>query len=221
MAELERVLGAYPGDRTQDLVLPHPSGDWMNRATVTAVVAGVAVSLKAGVPMPGVSSAEIETARPLRHAAVDGAGPGAGLGVQLPEDAPGDSGDKATFSAEYDLNESTGLDRHGANSHSARQSRGEIGELIDFDPHDPGEHPALSGIYVLYDISERPLYVGQGKAIDKRIRDHNDKFWFRSPIVESASYVQIDDKELRERVEAVLIKFLKSNAVINKRLVDR
>jgi hypothetical protein len=74
---------------------------------------------------------------------------------------------------------------------------------------------------VLYDISQRPLYVGQGKVIDKRIRDHNDKFWFRSPIVETASFVQINSRELRERVEAVLIKFMKNNAVINKQHVDR
>jgi len=73
----------------------------------------------------------------------------------------------------------------------------------------------------LYDISDRPLYVGQGSAIDKRVRSHNEKFWFKPPIVESASYVRIDDKTLRERVEEVLIKFLKSNAIINKRFVDR
>ena len=74
---------------------------------------------------------------------------------------------------------------------------------------------------MLYDISGRPLYIGQRMSIDKRLRNHNDKFWFKPPIVQTASYVQIDEKPLRERVEAVFIKFLKSNAVINKRLVDR
>jgi hypothetical protein len=74
---------------------------------------------------------------------------------------------------------------------------------------------------VLYDISDRPLYIGQGMSIGKRLRNHNDKFWFKPPIVQTASYVQIDEKPLRERMEAVLIKFLNSNAVINKQLVDR
>ena len=74
---------------------------------------------------------------------------------------------------------------------------------------------------MLYDISGRPLYIGQRMSIDKRLRNHNDKFWFKPPIVQTDSYVQIDEKPLRERVEAVFIKFLKSNAVINKRLVDR
>ena len=96
-----------------------------------------------------------------------------------------------------------------------------IRELIEFNPHDPKDYPTVGGIYVLYDISDRPLYIGQGRSIDKRLRNHYDKFWFKPPIVQSTSYVQVDEKPLRERVEAVLIKFLKSNAVINKRLVDR
>ncbi len=96
-----------------------------------------------------------------------------------------------------------------------------IGEFIDFNPHDSKDYPTVGDIYVVYDISDRPLYIGQGMTIDKRLRNHYDKFWFKPPIVESASYLQIDDKPLRERVEAMLIKFLKSNAVINKQLVNR
>jgi len=96
-----------------------------------------------------------------------------------------------------------------------------VGELIDFDPHNDDDLPSVPGIYVLYDISERPIYVGQGADIKKRIRDHRDKFWFKSPIVQTGAYVEIDDKALREKVETVLIRFLKSNAVINKQNVDR
>jgi hypothetical protein len=96
-----------------------------------------------------------------------------------------------------------------------------VGDLTEFDPHDPRDYPTVAGIYVLYDVSDRPLYIGQGGSIDKRLRSHRDKFWFKSPIVESASYVRIDNKSLRERVEAILIRFLKSHAVINRKLVDR
>jgi hypothetical protein len=96
-----------------------------------------------------------------------------------------------------------------------------IGELIEFDPYKPELYPRVGGIYVLHDICERPLYVGQAKSINSRLRNHHDKFWFKSPIVESGSYIRIDDKELRERVEAVLIRFMKSNAVINKWFVNR
>lgn len=96
-----------------------------------------------------------------------------------------------------------------------------VGELIDFDPHSDDDRPAVAGIYVFYDISQRPIYVGQGGDIRSRIRDHKDKFWFRQPIVENAAYVRIADKMLREKVETLLIRFLKSNAVINKQHVER
>ena len=85
-----------------------------------------------------------------------------------------------------------------------------------------GRRPnSAGGICVCYDISDRPIYVGQGSSIKTRIRDHSDKFWFGPPIVETGSYVQIDDKDLRVKVETLLIKFLKSNAVINKQSVER
>lgn len=96
-----------------------------------------------------------------------------------------------------------------------------LGSLEDFDPHSEGERPSAPGIYVLYDISERPIYVGEGGNVKKRIQDHEEKFWFKRPIVETASWIKVDDNILRKQIEAILIKFLKSNAVINKQLVDR
>jgi len=35
-----------------------------------------------------------------------------------------------------------------------------IGELVDFNPYDPKDLPAKPGVYVFYDISGRPIYVG-------------------------------------------------------------
>lgn len=96
-----------------------------------------------------------------------------------------------------------------------------LGALEDFDPHVDSERPAQSGIYVLYDISERPVYVGEGGNVKKRIRDHEEKFWFKRPVVESASWIKVENAELRKQVETILIKFLKSNAVINKQNVER
>lgn len=96
-----------------------------------------------------------------------------------------------------------------------------LGEFIEFDPHNAEDIPAEPGIYMLYDISERPIYVGQAGNIRSRISDHIDKFWFKQPIVEAAAYVKIQDRSLREKVEKLLIRFLKSNAVINKQGVDR
>lgn len=98
---------------------------------------------------------------------------------------------------------------------------GGIGSLTDFDPHKEEEYPDEAGVYVFYDISDRPIYVGQSKNISSRIKGHGDKFWFHSPIVNNAAAVTIKQEGLRKSVEKLLIKFLKSNAVINKHYVNR
>jgi len=96
-----------------------------------------------------------------------------------------------------------------------------LGTLEDFNPHDTDDRPKAPGVYVFYDISDRPIYVGQAGDIAKRVKDHEDKFWFKDPVVSNAAYVEIRDMPLRRQVEQVLIKFLKSNAVINKQSVER
>lgn len=97
-----------------------------------------------------------------------------------------------------------------------------VGQLTDFNPHDEADFPNDPGVYVFYDISDRPIYVGQSANIKRRIRaDHVEKFWYKSPIVERAAYVLVGDEVLRKQLEETLIKFLKSNAVINKKGVSR
>lgn len=96
-----------------------------------------------------------------------------------------------------------------------------VGEFQDFDPHDSADWPTEPGIYVFYDISERPVYVGMASDIAARIRGHEDRFWFKRPIVERASYIPVKEMKLRKQIETILIKFLKSNAIINKQGVER
>lgn len=96
-----------------------------------------------------------------------------------------------------------------------------VGRLTDFDPHDSDDLPEGPGVYVFYDISQRPIYVGESRDMARRIGEHSDKFWFRAPIVASGSYVSVSVERLRKQVEQVLIRFLKSNAVINKQHVER
>ena len=96
-----------------------------------------------------------------------------------------------------------------------------VGEFFEFDPHNKNDWPDVPGIYVLYDVSERPIYVGQGSSIKKRIQDHEEKFWFKAPIVSTAAYIKVDDGSLRKKIEIILIRFLKRNAVINKQNVER
>lgn len=92
-----------------------------------------------------------------------------------------------------------------------------LGSLTDFDPNAQPDWPQCSGVYVLYDISQRPIYVGKAtKNISNRLRSHLSTFWFRTPIVHFGSYIEVKDPRLCHQLEQVLIKFLKSSAVINK-----
>jgi len=96
-----------------------------------------------------------------------------------------------------------------------------VGTLVDFNPHNIDERPLCSGIYVFYDISDRPIYVGESRNIRNRIKQHEEKFWFKSPLVEHAAYIDINDDKLRKGIEQILINFLRSNAVLNKQHVSR
>jgi len=96
-----------------------------------------------------------------------------------------------------------------------------IGEFLDFNPSDSSDWPQESGVYVLYDIASRPTYVGQGINIARRIKDHEQAKWFIQPFVQTASFIRIEDKEQRQKIEKILIKFLKNNALVNRQLVER
>ena len=93
--------------------------------------------------------------------------------------------------------------------------------MIDFDPYDAKEIPNKPGVYVLYDISQRPIYVGKANKISGRLHDHSSRFWFKRPLVETGAYIEISNEELRDQIETVLIQFLKNNAVINKQKTVR
>jgi len=95
------------------------------------------------------------------------------------------------------------------------------GVLVDFDPEDFKSLPTGAGVYVLYDISERPIYIGQSENLRRRMGQHFTEFWYKSPIVETGSYVLVGDAKLRKQLEEILISFLKSNAVVNTQHVDR
>ena len=96
-----------------------------------------------------------------------------------------------------------------------------IGELIDFNPYEQAEIPTKGGVYVLYDISQRPIYVGKASKIAIRLHDHSTRFWFKRPLVETGAYIEIENALLRDQIETVLIQFLKNNAVINKQKTVR
>lgn len=168
-------------------------GAWLSKARQKASLTQQELATKSGVTQVTISHIETGRARnPQRRT------------IQLLGEALGEPFEKE---AERELEKASEIEG--------------LGRFTDFDPHDERGWPTEPGIYVFYDISERPIYVGQARNIARRIKEHRELFWFRPPIVKSAAYVQIQEDTLRVQIETILIKFLKSNAVINKQQVER
>ena len=198
LQQLEKTLGLVrPGPRKsnggQSPETSQAFGRWLNRARETRGLSVPELAEAAGVSVPAIY--KIESGRspnPRENTRQK-------LERALNQDAPPEVVEVAQ----------EGSDIAG------------LGPLTDFDPHDKNDRPRLPGVYVFYDVSDRPVYVGKGGDIARRVKDHEEKFWFKFPIVANAAYVEIKDEMLRHQVEQVLIRFLKSNAVINKQSVDR
>ena len=58
------------------------------------------------------------------------------------------------------------------------------------------------------------------RAYHRELGTHFDKFWFKDPIVKYGSYIDVKDQKLCHQLEQAMIKFLKSNAVINKQSAE-
>jgi transcriptional regulator with XRE-family HTH domain len=172
---------------------PSAFGSWLNRIRNERDLSVAELASKAGVSVPAIYN--IESGRSENPRAQTVRRLEKALGTDLPAEAKKEIKDEATI--------------------------GGVGEFFAFDPHDKNDWPEDPGIYVLYDISERPIYVGQGSSIRKRIQDHEEKFWFKTPIVHTAAYIKIEDGGFRKKIETILIRFLKRNAVINRQNVDR
>ena len=86
----------------------------------------------------------------------------------------------------------------------------------DFTPSDLGTVPAEGGVYVFYDVTDRPVYVGKSdKNVRTRVKDHQTRFWFKEPLVVRGAFLKIDDPELCVKIETILIKFLGKHALLN------
>jgi transcriptional regulator with XRE-family HTH domain len=180
-------------DHAEERSGPSAFGSWLNRVRLEKGLSVAEVASKAGVSAPAIYNLESGRIENPRNETVRRLEQA--LGKELPAETKKEIRDDATVEG--------------------------VGEFFDFDPHDRENWPDVPGIYVLYDISERPIYVGQGSSIRKRIQDHEEKFWFKSPIVSTAAYIKIDENGLRKKIETILIRFLKKNAVINKQNVER
>jgi transcriptional regulator with XRE-family HTH domain len=97
-----------------------------------------------------------------------------------------------------------------------------LGALVGFEPYDEDNLPDATGVYVFYDRTKRPVYVGRAtkRPISARVREHSEKFWFKSPVVHSASYLKIDDESLCKQTEQILIKFMRTHLLLNRQGVE-
>ncbi len=181
------------GSATVDAADASPIAAWLTKARSVKGWSVPELAHHAGLTPPAVYRIESGVTRNLRDATRKKLE--AAVGANIPEDAAAEVAQEAAVEG--------------------------LGSLEDFDPHSDEDRPTEPGIYVLYDVSERPIYVGEGGNVRARIRDHEQKFWFRRPIVESASWIKVVDDILRVQIETLMIKFLKSNAVINKQNVQR
>ena len=91
------------------------------------------------------------------------------------------------------------------------------GELNDFLPWDDKTIPEAACVYVYYDRTDRPIYIGQTNHLRRRNSQHqeNDKWFFRR-LVERGAYIELRKKEDRDRTEKLLIHFLGRNTMFNK-----
>ena len=86
----------------------------------------------------------------------------------------------------------------------------------DFTPSDLQTVPKTCGVYVFYDITDRPVYVGMSKTnVQSRVKDHQTRFWFKPPLVVRGAFLAVPDPDLCLKIETILIKFLGKHALLN------
>ncbi|MDM7981544.1 MAG: hypothetical protein QUV71_14510 [Rhizobium sp.] len=95
-------------------------------------------------------------------------------------------------------------------------------EWVDFTPTDLETVPQAGGVYVFYDITDRPVYVGKSSTnVRMRVKDHQTRFWFKSPLVVRGAFLAVSDAGLCLKIETILIKFLGKHALLNSKGVVR
>ena len=193
LKSLELILGPFASTKKRPENRAKPFGSWLNETRIVKGLSVADLAEAAGVSVPTVYNIENGRIDNPRRQTVRRLV--RALGENTPAEAIARTEEEAKIEG--------------------------LGELVGFNPHIIDEVPAAPGIYVFYDVSDRPIYVGESGDIKRRIRNHRDAFWFKEPIVETAAYVEVRDSDLRKKVETMLIRFLKSNAVLNKHKVRR
>ena len=92
-----------------------------------------------------------------------------------------------------------------------------VGEFSDFSPWDDSMIPEEPCVYVYYDRTHRPIYVGQTNNLQRRNKQHQEQDrWFFRRLVERGGYFRVEADAKRTEIEKVLIQFLGRNTLFNK-----
>lgn len=73
----------------------------------------------------------------------------------------------------------------------------------------------VSAVYVIYDQLKRPVRIGETEDLDRRMREYEQYYWFKSPTAETFAYIVVKDAEFRRKTEKVMIKLVGSQAIFN------
>lgn len=96
----------------------------------------------------------------------------------------------------------------------------DIGGITEHNPYDREDWPEGSGVYIFYDASERPVYVGQCQDIvttlrDRYMHDNRGPHWIRRPLVQTLKFLPIGDERIRKGIETAMIKSMKKYLLFN------
>ena len=166
-----RMKGKHDTEASPSEQSPSLLGAWLNRTRVEHKHSVYELANSSGVAPPTMYSIESGRIRNPRRKTVEL------LEKALDENFPSDAAEELSEDAKIEG----------------------LGELIDFNPHSADDLPTGSGVYVFYDLSNRPIYVGQSEDMKRRIREHREKFWFKAPIMKQVPTFQSQTTDSESR----------------------
>ncbi len=74
-----------------------------------------------------------------------------------------------------------------------------IGKFARVDPESWQDLPTTPGVLILFDLSERPIYVGESTNLRDLVRAGRKLQWFSYPLVTKIGYSEVEDDNLRHQ----------------------
>jgi transcriptional regulator with XRE-family HTH domain len=91
-----------------------------------------------------------------------------------------------------------------------------INDIDDWQAEASRTREKIPCIYIIYDKSNRPVYIGQTDNLYRRFKNHEREFWWKKPIAHRYAYIVVEDAKFRRDVEKVMIKLVGTHALMNE-----